>query len=120
MLLEKLQEISYLAYCAKSKNMPLLSGAKAVIVAHGGMTENFEALYKQNLIIPLGNALKGMGMTVLNDAIEQPLCFGVKKYLTVRDKKSVCFAKENDNEEMKHVVGLLVEAVKGYQEIKKK
>lgn len=79
-MMEKIQELFYLQYCKGSKEPFLLKGKKAGVIAHGGMLENYENLYRENIIVPLTNMLRAVGMDVVNTREEDPLCFGVKGY----------------------------------------
>lgn len=102
---EKLQELAYLGYCLGRQGKP---GPAALIVAHGGMTEDYEALYEANLIKPLSGMLKGTGCTMVNEAVTGgPLCFGVKTYRKQPDEFGVCFAKDNDEEKVAAVLARL-------------
>lgn len=112
MLLEKIQEVCYLKSCTKQKDAYPLKGSVAAIIAHGGMTEGYEGLYNSNIVVPLGNALKALGMVVVNDTITIPLTVGVKQYFEKRESKSVCYLKENDNEVIRKVISELVNALK--------
>lgn len=104
MLIEKLQEMSYLKYCTGTENTASMAGKYVCIVAHGGMTEDYERIYTENIIKPLSNMLGGIGMKVLNEKCEKPLCFGVKKYYQDKDDNSVCFRKDNDDEKVAEVI----------------
>lgn len=104
MLLEKMQEVCYLKACTKQKDAYPLKGAYAAVIAHGGMIENYDALYTANIITPLGNALKAVAYDYINDTTEEPLCIGVKQYFEKRERQSVCFLKENDMKKIRNVV----------------
>lgn len=93
-LFEKLQEIGYLASCTgRDAGLRI---KRVAVVAHGGATEGFAQAYRENLLTPLGNMVRAMGWTYVNDAIDKPLLFGVKRYLDSREPKGVCHAKEDD------------------------
>jgi multimeric flavodoxin WrbA len=105
-LIEKVQENSYLASCQGKTRYP---PKKAIVLAHGGMTEDFEKLYEANLITPLSNMLTSAGCKVLNEGMEERLCFGVKAYREERDPCSVCYGKDDDVEGRERVIRLAVE-----------
>lgn len=100
-IMEKLQEISYLKYCT---GVAADSPKRITIIAHGGMTEGYDELYKAGVITPLSNMLKAMGHNVLNDQSATPLCFGVKAYHQTRDDNSHCFRKENDTSKCREII----------------
>jgi len=104
-LFEKLQETGYLAYCT-GRDAGLRTKRVAVI-AHGGATEGFTQAYRENLLTPIGNMVKAMGWTYVNDAIDMPLLFGVKRYLDTREPYGVCHAKEDDEAGANEVLGTL-------------
>lgn len=79
-MFEKLEEFSYLQYCAGIDKPFELEGKKVGIIAHGGMKEKYESLYYQNIILPLTNVCKSVGMAVINERSSKPLCFGVTGY----------------------------------------
>jgi multimeric flavodoxin WrbA len=107
-LLEKLQEMAYLAQCQGKPATP----AKAfAVLAHGGMTGGYEAAYVASLIVPLANAARSLGWTVLNDAIPEPLVLGVARYHERKDPGSVCPAKDDDEVRADHLVDVLAEAL---------
>lgn len=105
-MIEKIQEMSYLGYCQGRKGA---KARKALVIAHGGMTESFEELYRSNLITPLSNMLKSAGCKVLNEGIPEPLCFGVKAYHEERDQGSCCYRKDDDLERREAIIRLGVE-----------
>lgn len=97
-IVEKLQEMSYLGYCLGKSGGHAKS---ALILAHGGMTEEYDAPYENNLIKPLASMLRGTGCAIVNEKIEGgPLCFGVKTYRKQTDEYGVCFDKDNDEEKI--------------------
>ncbi len=98
---EKLQETHYLAYCQGKGGAP---AKRVMIIAHGGLTENYRDTYVNNLIKPLGGIVQSVGGTVVNDLIDGPLCFGVKRYLDSKEASGECFAKEDDDTEEKRVI----------------
>lgn len=104
-LFEKLQETGYLAWCT-GRNAGLRTRRIAVI-AHGGATEGFAQAYRENLLTPLGNMIKAMGWAYVNDSIEKPLMFGVKRYLEAREPYGVCHAKEDDEAGADDTLGAL-------------
>ncbi len=116
MFLEKLQEISYLKQCSRQKDAYPLKNAFSAVIAHGGMTDNYDELYAKNVITPLGNALKAVGFEYLNDSITLSLTVGVKQYFEKRDKRSVCFLKESDTEKINCILKELVTAIKNRRE----
>jgi hypothetical protein len=92
---EKIQEMYYLNYClGKENNIK----KRVMIIAHGGMTENYIDVYNNNIIKPLSDIVESIGCSVVNNRINEPLCFGVKKYLETKNMNSICFAKEDDKE----------------------
>lgn len=94
-MFEKIQEIYYLNYCSGKQNNQVKN---VMIIAHGGMTENFEDVYMNNIIKPLKGIIESIGSKVENDIISKDLCFGVKKYFDTKDINSLCIAKEDDEE----------------------
>ena len=104
-LFEKLQENVYLASCTGRDAG--LRAKRVAVVAHGGATEGFAQAYRENLLVPLGNMVKAMGWTYVNDAIDTPLLFGVKRYLDTREAYGVCPAKEDDEAGADVVLGIL-------------
>lgn len=114
-IVEKLQEMAYLGYCLGKRGMP---GPSVLVVAHGGMTEGYEALYETNLIKPLAAMLKGTGCTIVNESVPGgPLCFGVKGYRKQADRFGVCFDKDNDED---RIVSLLARLESQPEEIWKR
>lgn len=104
-IVEKLQEMAYLGYCLGRHGTP---GPAVLIVAHGGMTEDYDALYEANLIKPLAGMLKGTGCTIANESMTGgPLCFGVKAYRKQPDQFGVCFEKDNDEDRVASVLARL-------------
>lgn len=104
-IVEKLQEMAYLGYCLGRQGKP---GPAVLIVAHGGMTEDYEALYEANLIKPLSGMLKGTGCVIANESMAGgPLCFGVKAYRKQPDEFGMCFDKDNDEEKVASVLARL-------------
>jgi hypothetical protein len=97
-MFEKIQEIYYLNYCSGRQNDQVKN---VMIIAHGGMIENYEDVYVNNIIKPLKGIIENIGSKVENDKIDNALCFGVKKYLSTKDKNSSCYAKEDDEEKRK-------------------
>lgn len=79
-LFEKLEEMSYLQYCAGIEGPHPTNGKRAGIIAHGGMTEGYQQLYKENILVPITNVLECIGMKVINKSGDQPICFGVKGF----------------------------------------
>lgn len=79
-IMEKIQELCYLQYCTGSKETFVLKGKKAGIIAHGGMVENYEEIYNENIIKPLTNMLRAIGMNPVNTVSDNALCFGVKGF----------------------------------------
>jgi multimeric flavodoxin WrbA len=104
MLCEKLQEMSYLSSCMGKANMIPYPEKKACIIAHGGMTGDYDSLYTDNLLVPMGNILRSLGMKILNDGRKEPLCFGVKEYSVDKEEGSHCFRKVNDREKQRSVL----------------
>ncbi len=98
---EKLQEISYLNYC---QGKTLDSKKNALVIAHGGMTEDYEGIYTENLLKPLSNMLRSCGCKIHNDTIKKAMCFGVKKYYQEKDGNSLCFKKDDDEELREKIV----------------
>jgi len=101
--LEKMQETQYLAYC-QGKAPARATPKRVMVIAHGGLTENWRDVYVDNLIKPLAAILQSVGCEVVNDAIDGALCFGVKKYLETREPAGVCLAKEDDDEAEREVI----------------
>jgi multimeric flavodoxin WrbA len=92
-VLEKIQEIMYLSSCLGKE---ITEKKKAIIIGHGGLTENYVETYEKDLINPMTALLQNMGCEVLNKKTSMPLCLGVKKYLTEKESNGICYKKEND------------------------
>ena len=85
-LLEKLEEISYLQFCSGKEGKHPTRGKKVGIIAHGGMMEGYHRLYSENILTPLTNVLESMGMKVVNRLGSEPICFGVKDFEKIENK----------------------------------
>jgi multimeric flavodoxin WrbA len=79
-MLEKIEEMSYVGYCSGRDEKFPLEGKRVFIIAHGGMTRKYETLYSQNILQPLTNVFKTLGMNVMNEKGFKPICFGVKGF----------------------------------------
>lgn len=78
MVLEKIEEICYLAYCSKSEFA--LKGKAVALIGHGGGTgQEIEDYYRQALLRPLAQAFLACGMDVVGPGETQPkgIVFGV-------------------------------------------
>ncbi len=96
-LFEKLEEGAYLAYCSGGTASGAAGSKKRFgAIVHGGMTEGFKELYRENLYVPLRNMARSLGWSVVGDGHEAELCFGVLRYRREPDPGSVCFAKDDD------------------------
>jgi multimeric flavodoxin WrbA len=107
-LLEKLQEMAYLAQC---QGKPATPGKAFAVLAHGGMTGGYEAAYVASLIVPLANAARSLGWTVLNEGLAEPLVLGVARYHARKDPGSVCPAKDDDEARADRLLDLLAAAL---------
>jgi multimeric flavodoxin WrbA len=87
-LFEKLEEMSYLGFCSGKKDFHPTNGKKAGIIAHGGMTEGYEQLYKDDILTPLTNVMECIGMKVINKMGNKPICFGVQDFEKVDNKRT--------------------------------
>lgn len=106
-IIEKLQEISYLKYCSGVKDAYPLKNRPVCIIAHGGLTENYETVYEDDIIRPLSSMLKAIGLNVLNENTKIKICFGTKRYYSEREPGSACFRKDNDEERIKRIITLV-------------
>lgn len=79
-ILEKLQEFTFLSYCSKTFDSFPLKGKRTAIIGHGGMNEGFEKIYRVNLLDNLSGALGGCGMRVvgLDDEWKNGVVFGIE------------------------------------------
>lgn len=79
-VLEKLQEFTFLSYCAKTFDNFPLKGKRVAIIGHGGMNEGYEKIYKVNLLDNLSGSLSGCGMKVmgLNGEWNNGVVFGIE------------------------------------------
>jgi multimeric flavodoxin WrbA len=81
-LMEKLEEIAFLKYCADSNHHTPLFHKPVGIIAHGGQTEGSETLayYKTALLDPLANALGSVQMRVIGAGEQWPngVTFGIR------------------------------------------
>lgn len=107
-ILEKMQEIFYLQYCQGNE---IHVHAKIGIIAHGGMSENYSDVYVNNIIQPFSYMVKNLGYEVINEKIEKPLCFGVKKYYKIIESGSYCFKKEDDIDKREEIINILIEEI---------
>lgn len=110
-IVEKLQEFSYLQYCTQHNDINSFKDKSICIIAHGGLTEDYEKIYTENIIIPMSNILKGIGFNVINDQISTPLCFGVKEYFQEKEPGSACFRKDDDIQKRNEIVRIAAEAL---------
>lgn len=86
-MFEKLEEMSYLQYCAgNTEAAHPTNKKKAGVIAHGGMTQDYEQLYTENILTPLINVMECIGMKVVNRKGNMPVCFGVKGFEKKEDK----------------------------------
>lgn len=80
MLLEKMEEIAYLNYCANPEYRFALHGKPVGLVAHGGQGEEAMPYYRKALLEPLANAFGSLQARVISAGAEQPLgvAFGIR------------------------------------------
>jgi len=81
-LLEKMQEIAYLGWCADEKNFRFpLAGVPLAVIGHGGQT-GAEALeyYQRALVEPVARAFAGCGLSVVSggDGMPYGVSFGIQ------------------------------------------
>lgn len=107
-LFEKIQEIAYLNYCQGGS---FTKETQVGVIAHGGMTEDYETTYINHIIEPFCFMAGNVGYKMINNRIETPLCFGVKKYLDEKEEDGYCFKKEDNIDERERIINLLVEAL---------
>jgi multimeric flavodoxin WrbA len=79
-LFEKLEEMNYLGFCSDKNGINPTKGKKAGIIAHGGMIEGYDQLYKDDILTPLTNVMECIGMKVINKMGNKPICFGVRDF----------------------------------------
>lgn len=108
-LLEKLQEIYYLNYCNNSDYKFPLIKKHAAIVAHGGMIENFEDIYKENLLNPLRRAFGGIGLQIAKVGDDFGVVFGAKDFIKRDDAIPPDISHDWDN--IKSIIKPLVDEV---------
>lgn len=78
-MFEKLEEIFYLNYCKGNDYRPI-DNVPVVIIAHGGMMENYEDLYLENLLGPVKNIVLALGLQVVKLDGQPGVMFGVENY----------------------------------------
>ncbi len=80
MLLEKLEEISYLNGCANPEYRSPLYCKPVGLIAHGGQTEEALPYYRRALLEPLANMFGSVGMRVIPLDEDNPLgaVFGIQ------------------------------------------
>lgn len=106
-MFEKLEEMSYLQYCAGKEGTSPTNGKKAGIIAHGGMVQGYEQLYQENMLTPLINVMECIGMKVANRLGEQPICFGVKGF--ARSNSKITHDIIHDMENIEHTIDKFLE-----------
>lgn len=82
-ILEKLQEFAYLHSYNELPGPFVLAGKPIGLVVHGGMLENSQVMkhYEKTLLEPVANAVKGVGMRIVQANIDSSkgVVFGIKK-----------------------------------------
>ncbi len=108
-VLEKLQEIFYLNYCDnKDYKFPLIR-KHAAIVAHGGMIESFEKVYRNNLLTPLKNAFGGIGLQIAKVGEDFGVVFGAKDF--IENDNSITPNISHDWDNIKSIIKPLVDEI---------
>ncbi len=79
MLLEKLEEIAYLNYCANPEYCFPLKGKPIGLVAHGGQGEESIAYYQRALLEPLAAAFRSLRARIIGADAAHPngVAFGI-------------------------------------------
>lgn len=87
MLLEKMEEIAYLNYCANPDYRFPLSGKPVGLIAHGGQGEDAVPYYCRALLEPLANAFSSLQMRVIPAGDDSPLgaAFGIRSISSQTD-----------------------------------
>lgn len=99
MLLEKINEIAYLNFCANPEYRSPLSGRPVGLAAHGGQGEEAVPYYQETLLRPLANAFGGVGARVTRVEGIPGVAFGIRSLETQTD--SVFVKIEHDWEDIR-------------------
>jgi multimeric flavodoxin WrbA len=110
-LLEKLQEMTYLRWCADNNYRFTLDHKPVGLIAHGGQTEEALPYYKTALLDPLAMALASVQMNVAGagEAWPNGVTFGIKSL--TQPPGSVFVEIEHDWDSIKQRIAPLVENV---------
>ncbi len=111
MILEKLNEMAFLNYCANDEYRSPFYCRPVAIIAHGGQTEEALPYYKKALLEPLANALSGVQMKVIGLDEENPngVVFGIRSISAQTD--SIFVKIEHDWDTVRERVAPLVKRV---------
>lgn len=109
-LFEKLEEIFYLNYCINPDYKTPYLGKPVGIIGHGGMIDKYKDIYRSNLLIPISNVIKALGMDVvkLNNDYEGVL-FGVEGF--VKNPSNLAPRIEHNWEKIRKTIKPLVETL---------
>jgi NAD(P)H-dependent FMN reductase len=106
-LFEKIEEIFFLNTCQDKKFSFSLSDKPVGIIAHGGMIENYEKYYQENILVPMKNVLRAIRMDVIEIDDKPGVMFGAKDYN--EQEKTITPGIEHDWEMIKQKVTPLVD-----------
>lgn len=87
MLLEKIQERGYFAWITKEPERFTLAGKPLAVIGHGGSSQNFENLYRRNLLDGVGGAFEATGFRIIGAGEEwkNGVIFGIQKFTSSND-----------------------------------
>jgi NAD(P)H-dependent FMN reductase len=111
MILEKMEEMVFLNYCANPDYHFPLFNKPVGIIAHGGQTEQALPYYRTALLRPLAQALSSAQMRVIGLDAQNPfgVVFGIRSISAQTD--SIFVKIEHDWKTIRNRIGPLVENV---------
>lgn len=111
MILEKLNEMAFLNYCANDEYRSPFYCRPVAIIAHGGQTEEALPYYKKALLEPVANALSGVQMKVIGMDEDNPngVVFGIRSISAQTD--SIFVKTEHDWDAIRQRMAPLVKKV---------
>ena len=106
-MFEKIEEIFFLNTCQDKKFSFSLSDKSVGIIGHGGMIENYERFYQENILNPINNVLRAIRMNVIEVDGNPGVMFGAKDYH--EQEKTITPGIEHNWDEIKKKVTPLVD-----------
>ncbi len=110
-ILEKMQEISYLHWCQDNSYRLPYAGKPLGLVAHGGQTAEALPYYRKSLLDPLATICASVGLRVVGAGVDEPtgVVFGITSLSMPKD--SIFVTIEHDWNDIRHSLAPLVRNV---------